>query len=165
MRHLYIKLSRALLWLPHPLRWLGRVVLLAALSLLATLLLGSMGLFYEAELQLVQILANHPFYMTAEEAQQSFLSDDSITCLCAMLALYYSAILLRERRAGVQCAIVTLSLLILLVACLCAVFWGGILNMSAPITCLLLCWAFTSSTQLITQLFQGATKPPTHPQG
>ncbi len=136
MLALYAKLSRLLLLLPCTLRCLLAVLLLAALALLATYGLSMTGFYYEAELALVEFFANHPFYMTAEEAQHSMLSPESTAWFCVGVACYACAIFLQEHRLGMQFGILLLSLIVLVVASCCAVFWGGILNVCPVVVCL-----------------------------
>ncbi|MFI3244345.1 MAG: hypothetical protein R3Y56_08855 [Akkermansia sp.] len=136
MLSLYLKLSCYLLRLPCAWRRLLAVLLLAFVALLATNGVGMLGFYDEAELFLVSIFANHPFYMSAEEAQWSILSAGATGWLCVLLACYAAAILLHESRLAWQVAMLALSLLVLAVASCCAVFWGGVLNVSAPACCL-----------------------------
>ncbi len=142
--------------LPCFLKCSGGLALLSASALLCTYWLSLTGLFYEAELALVQLLANHPFYMSAEEAQHSLLEPAPIAWICVALSLYFTAVLLREKRPWVQLGIVMLAQLVMAVASLCAVFWGGILNMSAPMCSLLLCWLFVGLYQGIKALLTPA---------
>ncbi len=152
MLAIYRKWNCCLQSLPCALRRLGVLVLLAGLSLLASYGLSLTGLYYEAELVLVELFANHPFYMTAEEAQHSMLSTTGTAWLCVGLACYASAIFLRERRLGMQVGILGLSLLVLLVASCCAVFWGGILNICPPVVCLMMSFVFAVLAQQVGKL-------------
>lgn len=150
----YLQLDSFLLRCPRTLRSLAAVILVAGCSLLVVSLLKQSGIFYEAELGMVQVLASHPFYMSAQEAQINLMSDGANSLLCLAIALYFSLVLLREKRGGVQCIIVLLGLITMAVASLCAVFYGGVLNLSAPMSCLFITWIAAAAAGELRRLHQ-----------
>ncbi len=145
----YKRLTQKLVALPRSLRWLGGIMLLSAIALGGVELLRQSGLFFEAELWQVQMLASHPFYMSAQEAQISLLSPASTCWICALLAPYASLVLLREKGFARQCLMVFLALLVMVVASLSAVFVGGVLNLMEPMCCLLMTWALCGLARLL----------------
>ncbi len=104
------------------------------------MLSGMLAPFEDAQLRL---LAGHPFYISAEEAQVALLSPVGTFCLCAGLTLWLAAVLLREPRLSRRSQVAFLAALALVLPGLMCVLWGGVLYVAAPLVCVLLLWCFT----------------------
>lgn len=150
----YLQITKLLLSCPQYVRWLVAVLILAGCSMLTISILKQSGIFYEAELAMIQVLASHPFYMSAQEAQVNMMGEGANHWLCLGIALYFTPVLLRERRGGVQCLIVMLGLIALALASTCAVFFGGVLNLWAPMSCLFITWVITAAAGELRRLHQ-----------
>ena len=134
----------------------------AALSLgvlAVVLLLMLCGVVDELGLQQVRYLAGPPFYMSALEAQVDLLGMGGIFFISVLVTLYTSFILLRER-SFVQRALYALLLLVALAlpGILC-VLWHGVLNMSAPLLCVLLTWLAVELKPLAKSLYYRFLRP------
>lgn len=154
MLHAYLQLTMQVQRCPRVLRWLAAFTLLVLIALGLVWSLAQWGVFYEAELILVQFFASHPFYMSAQEAQVELLGDGANVALCSAIALYSTLVLLRERRGWVQGLIVMLGLLVMIVASASAVFWGGILNLSAAMSSLFISWVLAASAHELGEIHQ-----------
>jgi len=110
------------------------------LNLSIIVLIMAMGIFYEAEYLIIEQLGSFPFYITAEEAKVSSLSQNNLFILCVLISLYFSALLLSEKRGKFRALLVLLILLSLILSIFLGLIWGGILNMAAPICGVLLLW-------------------------
>ncbi len=119
-------------WMLLSLATLGPVV--------GMILTGTMAPLEDAQLRL---LAGHPFYISAEEAQVSLLSPVGTFTLCALLTLWLAAVLLREPRLVRRTQVAFLAALSLVLPGLICVLWGGVLYMAAPLTCVVLLWLFS----------------------
>ncbi len=116
------------------------VLCLATLLPVTTLLLcGGLQGADEAQLRL---LAGHPFYIGAEEAQVSLLGHVGTFVLCTVLTLWLGGVLLHEHRYGRRTQLAFLAALAVVLPGLLCVLWGGVLYVAAPLACVLLLWAY-----------------------
>ncbi len=130
---------------------------LATLLPVVTLLLsGTLAPWDDAQLRL---LAGHPFYIGAEEAQVSLLSPRGTFTLCLVLTLWLAAILVRERRCGRRTQLLFLAALATALPGLLCVLWDGVLYTAAPLACLLLLWLYSVPLAALYRLL----RPPHHP--
>ncbi len=134
---------------------------LATLLPVVTLLLsGSLSSWDDAQLRL---LAGHPFYIGAEEAQVSLLSPVGSFCLCLGLTLWLAAVLVREKRYGRRTQLLFLAALAAALPGLLCVLWGGVLYTAAPMACLLLLWLYSVPLAALYRLLRSLRHPsPTH---
>ncbi|MBR4108396.1 MAG: hypothetical protein IKK45_06915 [Akkermansia sp.] len=133
---------------PTPRAALGRrdVLLLRWAGLCITVLgmvtvLGFTGLLAELELEQIRFLGGHPFYIDAEAAQVSLLEPQGLFLLCVGVCLYLNMLLLREKKFSRRLQLALLFLLALGLPGLLCVLWDGVLNMSGPMLCTLLCYS------------------------
>ncbi len=119
-------------------RWMG--VSVAVLLLTVVFMLS--GVLEELENRQIAILGGHPFYMPAEEMQVNLMGPVGTFCLCAVVTLYLSAVMLREHRYGRRTQVAFLAAVALALPGLMSVFWGGVLNMAAPVFCVVALWCF-----------------------
>ena len=107
---------------------------------IALMLTGALTALGDAQ---VRLLASHPFYMTAEEAQVNFLSPTGTFVVCLLLTLWLAAVLLREHRYTRRCQVAFLAALAVALPGLLCVLWGGVLEVAAPLLCVALLWLYT----------------------
>ncbi len=100
---------------------------------------GALSALDEAQLRL---LAGHPFYIGAEEAQVSLLSPVATFVLCTVLVLWLAAVLVRERRCSRRTQLAFLVALAIALPGLLCVLWGGVLYVAAPLACTALLWFY-----------------------
>ncbi len=133
---------------------------LAALLPVVLLLLGG-GLMACDDAQL-RLLAGHPFYISAEEAQVSLLSPVGTFLLCTGLTLWLAAVLLREPRYGRRTQLAFLTALTMALPGLICVLWGGVLYVAAPLACTLLLWVYTVPASALLHLLRRCRRHETH---
>ncbi len=117
-------------------------MLLSLATLLPVVLLwlgGELQLLEELQLRM---LAGHPFYIGAEEAQLSLLSPVHTFILCALLTLWLAAVLVREHRYGRRSQVAFLAAMAMALPGLICVLWEGVLYVAAPLTCVALLWLY-----------------------
>ncbi len=119
---------------PLLLRWL----LLCVPILACVVLLMALGFYTEIELWLISILAQHPIYLTAEEAQHNLLSNQDAFILTACTTLYLGLVLLRESSPNRRWLLLSLAVLTTMLAIPLGALYGGILNTGAILTAILL---------------------------
>lgn len=100
------------------------------------------------ELEQIRLLCGHPFYMEAEAAQISFLGQGGIFALCALVTLYVALVMLCVRGWIGRLQVTILAVLALSLPGVLCVLWGGVLNMAAPVACVLLLWLLTTFVPL-----------------
>ena len=118
------------------LRWAG----LSFAVLVLIVALTAAGLMEHLELEQIRFLGGSPFYIDAEEAQISLLGPAGTFALCLGVTLYLALILLREKRFTGRIQVGLLATVALALPGILCVLWGGVLNMSAPVICVLACW-------------------------
>ncbi len=91
------------------------------------------------EAQLV-ILAGHPFYLSAQDAQISLLSPAGQFGLCVLITLYFGGLLMLQRHLGRRTHICLLAAVVFGLPGLLCVLWHGVLYVSQALTCILLLW-------------------------
>ncbi len=116
-------------WVSLSIGVLGSVVIMQACRLFRLL----------DEAQLL-ILAGHPFYMSAEDAQVTLLSSGWQFAACVGITLYFGAVLMMQRRLGRRSHICLLAAAALALPGLLCVLWHGVLYVSQPLTCIFLLW-------------------------
>lgn len=134
----------------------------AALSLCVlalVLLFMRCGVVDELELQQVRFLAGSPFYMSALEAQEDLLGIGGIFCICVLVTLYISLLLLREKLFVQRALYALLALVALALPGVLCVLWHGVLNMGAPILCVLLAWLGVELKPLVKSLYYRFLRP------
>ncbi|MBR3902520.1 MAG: hypothetical protein IKJ29_02560 [Akkermansia sp.] len=115
----------------------------AALSftvLVFILILTAAGAMEYLELEQIRFLGGSPFYIGAAEAQISLLGPAGTFALCIGITLYLALVLLRERRFSGRVQVGLLAVTALALPGILCVLWGGVLNMAAPVICVLSCW-------------------------
>lgn len=118
-----------------------------SLSLLVLLLLMIFMIsgYYEAlETRQIMMLCGEPFLIEAEKIQQPLLSPQVLFAICVALTLYLSLVLLREASWGRRTQICFLVAVTVALPGLLCVFWGGLVNPSAPMFCVAALWLVTS---------------------
>ena len=118
------------------LRWAG----LSLAVLVLIIALTAAGVMQQLEWEQIRFLGGSPFYIGAEEAQISLLGPAGIFALCVAVTLYISLVLLRERRFSGRLQVGILAVVALALPGVLCVLWGGVLNMAAPVICVLACW-------------------------
>ena len=118
------------------LRWAG----LSFSVLVLIVILTAAGVMDYLELEQIRFLGGSPFYIGAEEAQISLLGPAGTFALCLAITFYLSLVLLRERRFTGRIQVGVLAVTALALPGILCVLWGGILNMAAPVICVLACW-------------------------
>ncbi len=118
-------------------------MLLCLVTLVPVVVLMLHGCFAPLEDAQLRLLAGHPFYISAEEAQVSLLSPVGTFCLCTLLVLWLAAVLLREPRLGRRTQVAFLSALALVLPGLICVLWGGVLYVVAPLACVAVLWCLS----------------------
>lgn len=118
------------------LRWAG----LSLAVLVFIIALTAAGVMQQLEWEQIRFLGGSPFYIGAEEAQISLLGPAGIFALCVAVTLYISLVLLRERRFSGRLQVGILAVVALALPGVLCVLWGGVLNMAAPVICVLACW-------------------------
>lgn len=118
------------------LRWAG----LSLSVLVLIVILTAAGVMDYLELEQIRFLGGSPFYIGAEEAQISLLGPAGTFALCLAITFYLSLVLLRERRFTGRIQVGVLAVTALALPGILCVLWGGILNMAAPVICVLACW-------------------------
>ncbi len=116
------------------------LILGTLLPMVCLLLSGALAALDEAQLRL---LAGHPFYIGAEEAQVSLLSPVGTFVLCTLLSFWLAAVLVRERRYARRSQVAFLAALALALPGLICVLWGGVLYVAAPLACILFLWCYS----------------------
>lgn len=91
------------------------------------------------EVQLV-VLAGHPFYLSAQDAQISLLSPAGQFGLCVLITFYFGGVLMLQRHPGRRTHICLLALVVLGLPGLLCVLWHGVLYVSQALACILLLW-------------------------
>ncbi len=122
----------------HLAAWIA-LCLATLLPVVALLLGGTLSACDDAQLRL---LAGHPFYIGAEEAQLSLLSPAATFLFCTLLTLWLSAVLYREHRCARRTQVAFLAALVVALPGLLCVLWGGVLYVAAPLVCVLLLWCY-----------------------
>lgn len=118
-------------------------------TLLAVALLMLFGVTEWLELEQIRFLGGNPFYIGAEEAQESLLSPAGQFGLCIVVTAYLGIVLLREHHFTWRLTMLTAAFMVLLLPGMLCVLWGGILNMSAPLAAVLLTWFGSEISHLI----------------
>lgn len=118
------------------LRWVS----VCCLALAAVVLMMVSGAMEWLELEQIRFLGNRPFYIGAEEAQETLMGPAGLFGLCVAVTFYLGAVLLRERRFSGRLQVTVLALAVLLMPGMLCVLWGGVLNMAAPVTAALVTW-------------------------
>ncbi len=121
------------------------------LPVVGLLLSGAFEPWDEAQLRL---LAGHPFYIGAEEAQLSLLSPVSTFILCVLSTLWLSAVLVYEHRYSRRSQAAFLAALAMALPGLICVLWGGVLYVAPPLACVLLLWCYTVPLAALWQLLR-----------
>ncbi len=124
-------------------RRLAQWILLSLGTLLPVVLLWLSGLLQALDEGQLRLLAGHPFYIGAEEAQVSLLSPLATFVLCILLTLWLAAVLLREHRCARRTQVAFLAALAMALPGLLCVLWGGVLYVAAPLACVVLLWCYT----------------------
>lgn len=91
------------------------------------------------EAQLV-VLAGHPFYLSAQDAQVSLLSPAGQFGLCVVVTLYFGGVLMMQKRLGRRSHICLLAAVVFALPGLLCVLWHGVLYVGQALTCILLLW-------------------------
>lgn len=91
----------------------------------------------------IKVLAAHPFYLSAEEAQVSLLSNGWIFTECVFLSFYLGAVLLSQESLLKRSYICFLALPAFGLPGLLCVLWHGVLYVAQPLVCILLLWLAT----------------------
>lgn len=114
---------------------------LLCLSVLGGIVVMQACSFFHAldEAQLI-ILAGHPFYLSAEDAQVNLLTPGWNFAACVVLTLYLSAVLMLQRRLSRRTHICVLAAAALALPGLLCILWHGVLYVSQPLTCISLLW-------------------------
>lgn len=121
---------------------LGAVVVLQACGFFAMLHDG----------QLI-LLAGHPFYMSAEDAQVSLLSPAGTFGACVVITLYMGAVLLLQRRMRQRSHLCLLAAVAVALPGLLCVLWHGVLYVAQPLFCVFLLWLVVVPAVLIRRFF------------
>ncbi len=103
----------------------------------------------------VRLLASHPFHMTAEEAQVSFLTPVGTFFVCLLLTLWLAAVLLREHRFTLRCQVCFLAAVATAIPGLLCVLWGGVLEVAAPLLCIAVLWVLMVPVAACGRLLNG----------
>ncbi len=135
--------------------WIG-LVLTTLLPLVLLQLCNGMLTLDEAQLRL---LAGHPFYIGAEEAQVSLLSPVGTFVLCLLLTFWLAAVLVREHRYARRTQVAFLAALAVALPGLICVLWGGVLYVASPIVCVLLLWGYTVPGSALWRALASLRKP------
>lgn len=134
----------------------------AALSicvLLAVLVLMLSGATYELGLQQVRFLAGEPFYIDAAEAQVDLVGSAGMFGICVLVTFYMALLLLRERYFIQRLRLVVLALVAAGLPGILCVLWHGVLNVSAPLACIILAWLGAESKPLAKKLYYRHIQP------
>ncbi len=137
-------------------RHLAAWMLLSLATLLPVVCLLLSGGFAACDEAQLRLLAGHPFYIGAEEAQVSLLSPVGTFLLCALLVLWLAAVLVRERRAARRSQLAFMAALAMLLPGLICVLWGGVLYVAAPLACVLLLWLYAVPVAALLRVVRGA---------
>lgn len=117
------------------LRWV-----ILSVSVLAVLVLLQVCRVFEAlDMQQLRILAGHPFYLSAEDAQVSLFSPGKTFSVCVLLTLYLGATLLQQRMSRRNHICLLAAVAVFMPGLMC-VLWHGVLYVAQPLVCILLLW-------------------------
>ncbi len=119
-------------------QWIG-LTLATLLPLVLLMVSGHLIPLEDAQLRLI---AGHPFYLGAEEAQISLLGPVGTFCLCTLITLWLAGTLLREPQLARRTQIAALTAVAITLPGLMCVLWGGVLYIIAPLTCVALLWGY-----------------------
>lgn len=131
------------------LRWF----LLSVGTLAAVVGLQASRLFLWLDEWQLRILAGHPFYLSAEDAQVSLFSQGGTFAVCVGVTLYLGAVLLLQPRLSRRNHICLLAAVALGIPGLMCVLWHGVLYVGQPLVCILLLWLVVVPCSLIRRLF------------
>ncbi len=129
--------------LPNADRMLAIWMLSCLATLVPVVLMQLVGLFSFLDDAQLRLLAGHPFYLGAEEAQVSLLSPVGLFCVCTLLTLWLAAVLLREHSLSHRSQVAFLAALAVALPGLLCVLWGGVLYVATPLVCIAALWCFT----------------------
>lgn len=118
------------------LRW----ALLGVAVPVCVLALHACGAVEALNLAQLEMLAGHPFYLSAEDAQVSLLTPVGSFALCVLLVLYMGAVLLREPRLMRRSHLCLLAALAVGLPGLMCVLWHGVLYVAELLLSILLLW-------------------------
>lgn len=127
------------------LRW----VTLSISVLAALVALQACRVFEMLDEQQLYILAGHPFYMSAEDAQVTLFSQGSTFAACVAITLYLGAVLLLQQRMSRRNHICLLAAVAVFMPGLMCVLWHGVLYVTQPLVCILLMWVILVPLSLI----------------
>ena len=122
------------------LRWLVLCLLVLGLTTVAMV----SGLCYRIELHQIRLLCGPPFYMEAEAVQVELLDPLPTYLICLGITLYFGAVMMRARSWIGRTQLMLAACTALALPGLMCVLWDGVLNMAAPLLCVLLLWVCTT---------------------
>ncbi len=109
------------------------------------------GVFRWMNIVQLQVLAGHPFYLSAEDAQVSLLSKGWTFAECVAVTLYIGAALMAQKRFLKRSYICLLAVLALGLPGLLCVLWHGVLFVAQPICCIVLLWLVTIPGKIVSR--------------
>lgn len=118
------------------LRWAA----LSIVTLLCATILQATGLLNTLHDWQIMLLCGHPFYLSAEGAQSSFLTPGGTFGLCVGLTLYLSAVLLLQRRLQRRSHICVLSTTAIILPGMICVLWESVFYVAQPLICIIILW-------------------------
>ena len=122
------------------LRWLVLCLLVLGLTTVAMV----SGLCYRIELHQIRLLCGPPFYMEAAAVQVELLDPLPTYLICLGITLYFGAVMMRARSWIGRTQLMLAACTALALPGLMCVLWDGVLNMAAPLLCVLLLWVCTA---------------------
>lgn len=131
------------------LRW--GVLCVAVLGVAVALQLG--GVFERVDEWQLRVLAGHPFYITAEDAQVSLLGPGGTWGVSVGLVLYLGAVLLQQQRLSRRNHLCLLAAVAVALPGLMCVLWHGVLYVGLPLVCIFLLWVALVPLPLVRRLF------------
>ena len=105
------------------------------------------------EIQL-RLLAGHPFYLSAEDAQVSLLSPVASFSLCVVITLYLSAILMRRRSLVSRSHIALLAAVAVALPGIIGILWHGVLYVGQMLLCIFFLWLLLVPVSFIYRRFR-----------
>lgn len=131
------------------LRWAGMSVGVLG----AVVLMESQGWLLPLHDQQIIMLANHPIYLSAEDANVSLMSPGLTFGVSVLLTLYLAAVLLVQPRLGRRNHVCLLAAVAVALPGLIGVLWHGVLYVAQPLMCVVLLWVVMVPLTLIRRLF------------
>lgn len=132
------------------LRWVLLSILVLAL---VVALQATRVVFMQLDEWQLLVLAGHPFYLSAEDAQISMLSAGGTFGLCVAVTLYLGAVLLMQpslRKRTHLCLLAAVALFLPGVMC---VLWHGVLYVGQPLACVAMLWLALVPVALVRRKF------------